>query len=125
MLKRVGPVGQFLPVALFAFPAFIERIAEVVMALALQPLIGRKQSLTERFERLAVFLHLISSRAGIEIELVRGAILRMCLERLLKLGVGIVELSSAIGVESRSTSVRAWQSQEDERGGGRGHRWPA
>ena len=95
------------------------------MALALQPLIGRKQSLTERFERLAVFLHLISSRAGIEIELVRGAILRMCLERLLKLGVGIVELSSAIGVESRSTSVRAWQSQEDERGGGRGHGWPA
>ena len=61
------------------------------MTAALQAGIFRKQSLAKGFQRLLVIFHFVSSRTGVELDLVRRARLRMVLQRLLKCRVGIVE----------------------------------
>ena len=74
-LPIVGPLapdawpwcGASVLIHLLYFAALVKRVAQVVMALALQAVIGRKQSLTKRFQCLAVFFRFVSGRAGIEL----------------------------------------------------------
>src|SRR5438270_3658765 len=68
MIERISPIAQLFVVILLYFAALVERVAQVVMALALQAIIGRKQSLTKRLKRLAVFFRFVSGRAGIKLQ---------------------------------------------------------
>ena len=67
MLEGICPIAQLFVVTLLRFAALVERIAEVIMALALQAGIRREQSLTKGFQRLAVFLRFVSGCTGIEL----------------------------------------------------------
>src|SRR6202035_139339 len=50
MIQRVCPIAKLFIVAFFRFSALIKRVAEVVMASALQTGITRKQGLTKRLQ---------------------------------------------------------------------------
>ena len=47
MVERVRPIAELLIVSFLIFAPLIKRIAKIVMALALQSSITRKQCLTE------------------------------------------------------------------------------
>ena len=67
MIERISPIAQLFVVTLLCFAALVERISEVIMALALQTGIGREQSLTKGFQRFSIFFRLVSGGAGIEL----------------------------------------------------------
>ena len=67
MLEGICPIAQLFVVTLLRVAALVERIAEVIMALALQAGIRREQSLTKGFQRLAVLLRFVSGCTGIEL----------------------------------------------------------
>ena len=79
MIERICPVAEFFVVTLLCFAALIKCVAKIIMPLALQTDIPRKQCLTKRFQRLAVIFQFISSRTCIELEFVFSARFRMCL----------------------------------------------
>ena len=54
MVERIRPIAELLFVAFLCFAVLIKRVAEIVMALALQTSITREQRLTERFQRFIV-----------------------------------------------------------------------
>ena len=63
MAQCVCPVAKLLIVAFLRFATLIKRVAEIVVALALQTGISRKQGLTKRFQGAVVIFQFVSRRA--------------------------------------------------------------
>ena len=63
MAQCVCPVAKLLIVPFLRFATLIKRVAEIVVALALQTGISRKQSLTKRFQGAVVVFQFVSRRA--------------------------------------------------------------
>ena len=91
MLQRAFPVRQLFLVAFLGFAALVERVAEIVMTLALQMRILREQSLAEGLQRLVVVLHFVSGRAGIELDPIALPRPGIFLQRFLKMCEGLGE----------------------------------
>ena len=113
MLPSLVPVGQFFVIGFFLTAPLVERVAQIVRAVALETGIPRKQRLAKGLERLVVILQPVCGRARIELDFIRCLRLRMLFQRLRKLLIGILKFFLPVRIQSRRASVRGACSEEE------------